>query len=591
MTEPTQSHVLKRLYARFTNYLSVTPILVTLSIIAISLVVSILIQRNLESIQSQAVTKQVRENEILIQNTFQMYSQVAWSGAGRMNSGAVDRDTWARFVGTYNFPQNFPAIASMGVTRNLHPDQQQAFIDEMSQIYGQPIQITKGDAANDVNVLAFVAPEKPSSVNNIGFNVYSDAARRNAMIAATDEGKIAMTDQLELIINARQDSTSDGPAFLLYAPYYAQDMPITTPEERRAALLGHVSVAFRTNEVFEQIFSHIDRSHVAMTVSIGKEKRVQEVYKSHATAASGPQIYRTQTMEIYGQPVVINYVFDRNFLVSSSQLHGPLWAFLSGCFVAFLTGTVTFFFLRGRHHRLLLDKEREVNRAKDELLSLASHQLRTPATGVKQYLGMVLQGFAGKTTRVQEELLEKAYKSNERQLHVINDILHLAKLDLGMIVLAKTNFDLGDLIGDVLEEQMEEVKAGQLKVSKKLLKSSPIYGDKHMLRMVIENLLSNAIKYTDPGGSIKVRLTKQGDEYHIAVKDTGVGIASNDMSKLFKQFSRVMNPRSHLVTGTGVGLYLSKHLVQLHHGDIRVESKLDKGSTFTLVLPRVDESL
>lgn len=572
-------------YKKHTTYLTVTPILVTISITAASFIISGIIDRNLTSVQNQAVNKQVRENQLLIQSAFQSYSQIVWSGVGRVNSGPVDRVSWGKFVGTYQFSDRFPAIRSLILSQSVPQDQKEAMLLRLSQEYGQEIRITN-DSEGTISILMYSSPERSTTINNVGLNISSDAIRAKTMQRATDLNAIAMTDQLELFVDARQQKTASEAAFLLYAPYYAEGASLDTVEQRRAAIRGHVAASFRTEEFFKQVFDRIDHSHVAIDIQMVSSDNKTPAYVSNATNPSGPKILRTQTLEVYGQKFKINYAFDSNYLVSMTQLRSPLYTVLFGMLTAVLVGTVTYFFLRGRHHLLLLDKERDIARAKDELLSLASHQLRTPATGVKQYMGMVLQGFAGTITKQQEELLSKAYKSNERQLHVINDVLHLAKLDLGRIVLAKTNFDLAELIDDVIEEQEQDIEANELKISVKLPKKTPVYADSHMMRMVVENIISNAVKYTDPKGRITVRLRTVDDTYEISVKDTGVGIAKSDISRLFKQFSRLTNPRSHLVTGTGVGLYLARHLVQLHDGDIIVESKEGIGSTFTIILPK-----
>lgn len=242
--------------------------------------------------------------------------------------------------------------------------------------------------------------------------------------------------------------------------------------------------------------------------------------------------------------------------------------------------------LRNRFFRLTYEKERDVEFAKDELLSLASHQLRTPATGVKQYLGMVLQGFAGDITAKQREYLQRAYASNNRQLGVINDILHLAKLETGRIVLAERKFDIAKMVRDVVDEQQDSAEKGGIQLLLEAPSTGSIMADSHMLRMVIENLLSNAIKYTPEGGTVNVRLARRGTKWVMMVRDTGVGIAKSDFSKLFKQFTRISNPRTDIVTGTGVGLYLAYHLTVLHGGTISVTSRKGKGSTFTVRLPR-----
>lgn len=582
---------LKKIYRRYITYITVTSLLVTVAIIAASVVIAGLIQRNVETLKVQSIEKQLKENQLLIQNRFNLYAQVVWSSAGRLNSAPVDRVSWERFITTLQLPQRFPAISSMGVTKIVKPAEQAAFLQTLSEQYGQPMLLTNATPDKDMNITMYSQPERSMTINNMGFNIYSDETRRQATQKATNTNDIAMTEQLQLISNARQGVTSNESAFLIYAPYYRSDLPLDTVEQRQAAILGHVSASFRTQTVFERTFESIDQRHVAIHVYMGDQNKNQLAYSGPPLQTKSQVLERTQSIEIFGQLFTIHYDFDSDYLVTRAQLRSPLYMVILGSLIGILIGTITFFFLRGRHHQLLLDKERDITRAKDELLSLASHQLRTPATGVKQYLGMVLQGFAGGLKPSQEDLLEKAYKSNERQLHTINDILHLAKLDLGRIVLAKSAFQLGDLIRDVIDEQRQDIDAGQLALSTKLIKNSPLYADQHMLRMVVENLISNAIKYTHPGGRLWVRLQKANDGYIITVKDTGVGIADDDKPKLFKQFSRIMNSRSHLVTGTGVGLYLSKHLMQLHGGSIEVESMPEKGSTFTIYIPNPDEKL
>lgn len=247
---------------------------------------------------------------------------------------------------------------------------------------------------------------------------------------------------------------------------------------------------------------------------------------------------------------------------------------------------ILFLLLRASRRDLVAQKERAVELAKDELLSLASHQLRTPATGVKQYIGMVLQGFAGKVPARQRTLLEKAYASNDRQLRIINEILHMAKIGSGRIVLAKQTTKLDELVADIANEQRPDIESAKHRLDIELpAEPLVVYADTHMLRMAIENMLSNAIKYTPRGGRIKIKAGSGKGRAYVAVEDTGVGIPAADMDKIFHQFSRLPNDISQQVGGTGIGLYLAKHLAELHNGTVGVKSTPGAGSTFTLSLP------
>ncbi len=256
-----------------------------------------------------------------------------------------------------------------------------------------------------------------------------------------------------------------------------------------------------------------------------------------------------------------------------------------------VAGLIIFVWLQYHAYRLEKREEYRLQQAKNELLSLASHQLRTPATGVKQYVGMVLEGFAGKVSPAQVRLLEQAYRSNERQLQIINEFLYVAKLGVGNIIITRKRFDIVPLIKDVLDEMKPDIAKREHKITRKLPASFMVKADEHSVRMIIENLLSNAVKYTKPGGKIVVQLKRLPRYVELSVKDNGVGIARQDLPKLFKQFSRVPNELSSRVGGTGVGLYLSQQLAARNSGSINVTSEPGVGSTFSLRLPPAGKSV
>ncbi|MBA3758113.1 PAS domain S-box protein [Candidatus Saccharibacteria bacterium] len=229
-----------------------------------------------------------------------------------------------------------------------------------------------------------------------------------------------------------------------------------------------------------------------------------------------------------------------------------------------------------------------LNNAKDEFISLASHQLRTPATGVKQFIGMLLENYFGELTEDQRTMLDYAYESNERQLEVINDLLKVAQVDAGKVVLAKEKHDISDMLEDIMQEQRAQfAKRKQRVVLDRPTEAIFAPVDVRRMRMVVENLIDNASKYTPEGKRITVSInqTKSGEFVTIKVKDEGVGIAEEDISKLFQKFSRLDNPLSIQVGGTGIGLYWAKKIVDLHGGNITIKSISGEGSTFIVKIP------
>lgn len=232
-----------------------------------------------------------------------------------------------------------------------------------------------------------------------------------------------------------------------------------------------------------------------------------------------------------------------------------------------------------------------VNKAKDDFISLASHQLRTPATGVKQYIGMVLEGFAGEVPEHLQPFLTKAYESNERQLAIVNDLLQVAQLDAGTIRLHRAPTNITSMLTSIVSEQATKFSQRHQQLAYKPADQDLIISvDAERMRMVFDNLIDNASKYTPERRKISVSLHKQAGGVVISVKDEGVGIAAENIDKAFEKFSRVTNSRSELVGGSGLGLYWAKQIVDLHDGSIEVRSRLGEGSEFLVHLNNYDDN-
>jgi two-component system, cell cycle sensor histidine kinase PleC len=232
------------------------------------------------------------------------------------------------------------------------------------------------------------------------------------------------------------------------------------------------------------------------------------------------------------------------------------------------------------------DQLQGLNDAKDEFISLASHQLRTPATAVKQYVGMLSQGYAGEVSKDQKNMLNIAYASNERQLEIIEDLLRVAKVDAGKVYLKKSSYDVVRQVETVIASQAILFQSrGQSVVLNKPKQPVIVRIDPKLMLMVLENILDNAGKYSQTGGEITIDIEQDDNYTIISIKDNGIGIRKGDYQKLFKKFSRIDNPLSVSVRGTGLGLYWAKKIVDLHEGSIEVTSKLNKGSTFRVKTP------
>lgn len=232
------------------------------------------------------------------------------------------------------------------------------------------------------------------------------------------------------------------------------------------------------------------------------------------------------------------------------------------------------------------DKLHRLDEAKDEFVSMASHQLRTPLTSVKGYISMVLEGDAGDITAMQTKLLEEAFTSSERMVHLINDFLNVSRLQTGKFMVDRRKLDLAKLVTEEVDSLQTTSKARNLVLSYRPPSKFPVlYLDEGKLRQVIMNFIDNAFYYSPEFSTVTVSLRTEGGDAVMTVKDSGMGVPAAEQKNLFTKFFRATNARRQRPDGTGVGLFLAKKVIDAHGGSIIFESTEGKGSTFGFRLP------
>jgi signal transduction histidine kinase len=225
---------------------------------------------------------------------------------------------------------------------------------------------------------------------------------------------------------------------------------------------------------------------------------------------------------------------------------------------------------------------RQLDKAKSEFISLASHQLRTPLSIIKGYISMILEGTWGKTNEKQKEQLKKVYLSNERLIKLVEDLLTVSRIESGRLEFDWELVSLEDMIESVISEfsQVAAKKGLYLKYIKPNKPLPKVKVDSLKIRQVIQNLVDNALHYTKKGG-VTIRLKKKKDKIVFSIQDTGIGISPKEQVTLFEKFSRGKYVGKMHTEGTGLGLYLAAKMIEAHQGKIWVESAgKDKGSTF-----------
>ena len=234
--------------------------------------------------------------------------------------------------------------------------------------------------------------------------------------------------------------------------------------------------------------------------------------------------------------------------------------------------------------------EREIDKAKTEFVSLASHQLRTPLSTVNWYTEMLLERDVGELNEKQKKYLDEVYRSNQRMVELVNALLNVASLELGTFAIEPEPVDICLLTENVINEQKSQINDRNLQFSFSCEKSIPLMqADPRLLHMVMQNILSNAVKYTAKGGKIDFTITL-ADKKNVLLKisDTGYGIPKNQQAQIFTKLFRADNVRDKDTDGTGLGLYIVKSIVENTGGKIWFRSggkKGDKGTTFYVTLP------
>jgi signal transduction histidine kinase len=240
-----------------------------------------------------------------------------------------------------------------------------------------------------------------------------------------------------------------------------------------------------------------------------------------------------------------------------------------------------------------ITREVESERLKDDFITHVSHELRTPLTAIKGYNDLLKMTGAKKLDKRQVSFIEIIDKNVADLLQLIQEMLDLSQINAGTLGIDQEPVNLSALIDTEVKKWPEKMEERGLNFTVQLpAESIWVEGDWNRLSMVVHNLIRNACDYTLPGGSIEVWLKQENGRGQMDIKDTGVGIATEQQRYLFTRFFRAIHAEStYEVSGAGLGLYISKAIVEAHQGEIWMESKLNEGSTFSVALPTINPEL
>ncbi len=238
-----------------------------------------------------------------------------------------------------------------------------------------------------------------------------------------------------------------------------------------------------------------------------------------------------------------------------------------------------------------ITREKKVERMKTEFVTLAAHQLRTPMSGIKWSLRIVLDEEEGKLTKKQKEILEKAYYTNNKVIELINDLLNVAKIEEGKYISKPVLSDLEKMIEKVVKNHEKKIQEKKLncKIEEPSENLPKVMMDVDKMEIAFANMLQNSISYTPSKGKITISITKEEKFLKVEVRDTGVGIPRPVQDRIFEKFFRSKNVMKIETEGTGLGLYITKNIIEAHGGRIWFESEEGEGTSFFFTLPIKEE--
>jgi len=233
-----------------------------------------------------------------------------------------------------------------------------------------------------------------------------------------------------------------------------------------------------------------------------------------------------------------------------------------------------------------ITEDKKLDQLKSDFVSLVSHELKSPVAAIAGYLNLIIDGLTTGKPEKEREIIQRSRDKADALLMLINDLLDMSRAERRGVAKVKEPLQLAPILEETLQFYQNEAAAKSLSISMEGVDNLPeVVGNRDDLARLFANLVSNAIKYTPDKGEVRVTGRKRNGHIEVAVSDTGIGISKEEMQKVFGEFFRARNALAHKISGTGLGLAICRRIIDDHHGQITVESEIDKGSTFRVILP------
>jgi signal transduction histidine kinase len=507
-------------------------------------------------------------------------------------SETVEVREFRSYVERLELPRRYPGVQGVGFSR-LIKDEELSTILALRRQDVPTFRFWPNRQDGPRHAILYLEPMDQRNSPALGYDMSTEPVRLEAMDRARDSGEPTST-ALVTLIQERLDSKHAQAGFLIYVPVYQHGTMPENIEQRRRTHVGFVYSLFRGTDFLSGILEERGLSAAGLQFEVynGSAEEDLLLYRSSAVPPA-PMLTSLQTIDVVGRQWTLLLRSAAGFAAGGRRAFTNL-VIGAGVFLSLLLFVVTRSQVKARavaEHaadelRRSEEALRAANEAKDEFLATVSHELRTPLNAIVGWAHMLRKGQVPAESR--DHALEVISRNAAAQTTLIEDLLDVSRAVEGRLPLKKADVDLGPLLKVALDSLEPAARARDLTmVSRVPSNLGVVFADAGRVQQVILNLLSNAVKFTPAGGRITLSADAGTDVVTIRVSDTGAGIAPEMLARVFERFWQADKSTTRRYSGVGLGLTISRHLVELHGGTIEAASEGEgHGTTITVQLPR-----
>lgn len=490
---------------------------------------------------------------------------------------AIDDQSFHHYVTSLNIAANYPGVQGIGYSVLVKPGQETELIRHMQAEGQSQFKLWPDSAQDERHAIIYLEPLDQRNQRAIGFDMFSEPIRREAMQAARDTGQPAATSKVILV---QEDGSEQQPGFLMYVPVYSMldGRPPATIEERRQSLLGFAYSPFRIGDLITNVLSSTLDIPIDIQIYDGSQIQADQLlYQQKSNPLTKDAFTESQSLHFAGHEWTIIYSANNTYEQNNQIIT------LAALLVGFLFSIALFLF---SHAQIQARYRAETAvSVRDSFLWIASHELRSPLTallGNAQLLEMRSKRSSLLAEREQHNL-QAIIQQGQRMNRMISVLLDHSQIKTGTLHVERKALNLVPVVHRVMSDLQDitENHSFTLEAPEQLI----VDGDELRLEQVFYNLINNAIKYSPDGGTISVRLFQESNQALIQVSDQGLGIPIKEQKRLFNEFYRASNVKDSKISGSGLGLYVINEIIRQHDGTINLQSEPGKGSTFTINIP------